>query len=111
MRSAEDDADFRKRFRQNETIPALHPPAARVFQVDRHHLRARLLGEKNDALPELVGRSARSVGRDDDVRAVRDDLGELPDGAGAFARTRTPHDFEIETLDQIGEQRAVAARR
>ncbi len=107
--AAEDDAHRGKRPGKNEAIPASDSPRARIFHINRHDFRARLLGEKNDALPEFIGRAARSVGRDDDVPAVRDDLSELSNGAGAFARTGTPDDFEIEALHQIGEQRAVAA--
>ena len=76
---------------------------------DRHDFRARLLREKDDPLSEFIGRTARSVRRDDDVPAVRDDFCELSNGTGAFAGTGAPNDFEIEALHEIGEQRAIAA--
>ena len=87
--TAEDDAHRGKRPGKNEPVPALNPPRARIFHINRHDFRARLLGEKNDALSEFIGRAARSVGRDDDVPAVRDDFCELSNGAGAFAGTGT----------------------
>src|SRR5258708_7947117 len=104
MRPAKDGAHFRKWPGQNESIPALHPPAARILHVDRYHLGARLLRQENDALTELVGRSARAVWCNDDVFAVLNHFSELPNCARALPRTRAPHDLEIETLDQIRQQ-------
>ena len=109
MWRAEDDAHRGKRPRKNEPVPAANPPRVRIFHINRHDFRARLLGEKNDALPEFIGRATWSVGRDDDVPAVRDHLCELSNGTGAFAGTGTPDDFEMEALHQTGEQRTVAA--
>src|SRR5262249_6330612 len=94
---------------QNEAIPTLHPPAARIFQVDRNDPRARLLSQKNDSLSEFVSRPARAVRCNNDVPSTGDHVRQLPDGAGALTRAGTPNDFEIETLDQAGEERAVAA--
>jgi hypothetical protein len=80
----------------------------RIFHVIGD-FRAGLLGEKDNSLSEFIGRTARSIRRDDDVPAVRDDFRELSNGTGASAGTGAPNDFEVEAFHEIGEQRAVAA--
>ena len=110
MRRTEDYAHLRKRLGQNEAIPALCSLEARIFHVDRYDRGARLLGQKNDSLAEFVGGTARPVRRDDDVFAGRNDFGELPDRTRALTGTGSPDDFEIETLNQVGQECAVAAR-
>ena len=109
MRPAEDDAHGGKRPRKNEAVPASDSPRARIFHVDRHYFRARLLGKKDNPLSEFIGRTARSIRRDDDVPAVRDDFRELSNGTSASAGTGAPNDFEVEAFHEIGEQRAITA--
>src|SRR5205807_2284386 len=69
LRRANNDPDLGKRFRNDETVPTLDPPAARILHVHRHDWRSGFLREKNDSRPELVSRTARSIRRNQDVAA------------------------------------------
>src|ERR1700736_1206637 len=59
---ANDDAHFSKWSRNDEPVPTFHPPATRIFHVDRHDWGSGFLCQKNNARTEFVGRTARAIG-------------------------------------------------
>lgn len=109
MRLAKNHAHFRKRPRDNEPVPTLHPPAARVFHVGWDDSRARSLGKENNPGTKFVGRTSRTVGRDDDVATRCKNFTELKNGARAQTRTGTSDNVESETRDCVSEQISIAA--
>src|SRR5262249_29852586 len=110
MGTIENHLHFRERLRKNETIPTFHSPATRIFHVNRDDFGARLLREIDNPLAEDIGRSARSIGSDDNVAPAGNHFTHLPDRARAFARTGTAHGIESEALDEIGENGTVTTR-
>ena len=82
MHAAENHTHFCKRTRQNETVPTVHSPAAGKFHIDRHDCCTGFLREKNNARPELIGWSAWTVWRDQNIVAGREHILKLPQRAG-----------------------------
>ena len=70
---------------------------------------ARFLGKENNTLTKLVSRPARSVGRNDNISAVSQDVAELKQCTGSKFRTRTTNDVIIEAMDCIAQQIAIVA--
>src|SRR5207247_4935001 len=67
MRRADQYAHFSKWLRNNETVPASQPPAARIFQIHWQHRSTGFLCEKNDAWPKFVNRATWTVRRYDHI--------------------------------------------
>src|SRR2546423_9927449 len=63
-RLAKDRAQGRERSGHDEPVPAFHPPAARIFHVDRHNRRAAFLREKDHTLANLIDRTTWTIRRE-----------------------------------------------
>src|SRR5437762_8457732 len=85
--STKDNVHSGKWARQDEAVPALETPATRVFDVRRYDLGVTFLGEKNDTLTELINRAARTIWRENDVCAARENFGESQQSACTAAGT------------------------
>src|SRR5215472_3512434 len=109
MGSPNDETYFGKRSRQNEAIPALEPPTTRVLEIDRHHSRPGFLGQENHSRSEFVGRTARSVGSNENVATRCEHVTELTNRTGSEPRGRATNHIETKTASQIGHEITVPA--
>lgn len=108
MRRTENDAYFRKWARQNESVPAFRPPAARILQVRGKNRGSRSLRQQDNAGSKFINWTARPVRSDDNIAPGSEHFAKLQHGRGALARTGSTHDIEPDPLHQLGDIGAVA---
>src|SRR5260370_4402896 len=77
VRLSNNDAYFRKRSWNDKPVPTSHPPAARVFHVDRYDWRTRFLRQKNNDRSDFISRTARAIWRRQTVRAGAKNIHEV----------------------------------
>src|SRR4029453_2332061 len=106
---ADQHAHFGKWLRDNKTVPASQPPAARIFEIHWQHRRTGFLCEKDDAWPKFVNRAEWTVGCDDHVAPGRKHFGKLKNCARAQARAGAANYVVAKTVNSIRQQIAVAA--
>src|SRR2546430_5557624 len=85
LRQADNDSHFRKRLWNDEPVPTFHPPATRIFHVDRNDRGSGFLREKDNARSELISGTARTIRRQKNVATGRKDFAQLEKGAGAHS--------------------------
>src|SRR4029453_14669636 len=73
---ADQHAHFGKWLRDNKTVPASQPPAAKIFEIYWQHRRTGFFCEKDDAWPKFVNRAEWTVGCDDHVAPGRKHFGK-----------------------------------
>src|SRR5260370_15724848 len=77
VRLSNNDAYWRKGSWNDNPVPTSHPPAARVFHVDRYDWRTRFLRQKNNARSEFISRTARAIWRQQNVIAGAKNIAQL----------------------------------
>src|SRR5438477_13075056 len=85
LRLADNHTHFRKRSWNNEAVPTFHPPAARILHIDRHDRSAGFLSEKNNARPKFISRTARTIGRNQDIAPGTKNITQLQKRRGTHA--------------------------
>src|SRR5262249_38661857 len=107
---ADNDANFGKRFRNDESVPAFHPPAARIFHINREDWRTGFLREENKARSNFIGWTTRTIRCDHNVLSAGEHVAELKQSARTELRTRAADNIVLETMNRVAEEIAVAAR-
>ena len=100
---------FGKRLWNDEPVPTLHSPAARILHVHRDDWGSGFLCEKNNPGSEFVSRTARAIRGEKNVATGSEDFAQLEQRARAQSRARPANDIKSKTPRDIGNEIAVPA--
>src|SRR5436190_205540 len=98
-----------KRAWHDEPVPTSQPPTVRIFEIHGYHRRPRFLRQKDYPRTEFVSWTAWTVGSDHHIATGHEDPCEVEKCARAQPRAGAANHIVAKTLNNVGNQIAIAA--